>query len=165
MNDAPAVHLAAYEDSDLALTLACERDPVAMRHLGGPRDEEEIRAAHGKRMRAEDDGGAWKTVVVDPGEERVGTIGYWRSEHGGPILETGWMLLPAHHGRGVGTRALRLVIELARDRGVDELHAFPGQDNAPSNALCRRAGFQLIGTAEGEFAGKPIVSNHWLLTL
>lgn len=148
------------------MTLAAEGDPVAMRHLGGPRAEEEIRIAHGKRMRAEADGGVWRTVVVEPGAERVGTIGFWRSEHAGPVWEAGWMLLPAHHGRGIGTRALALLVEIARERDdVAELHAFPGQANEASNALCRRAGFELIGTDEGEFAGKPITSNHWRLTL
>jgi len=165
MSNSPAVRLAAYEETDLGLTLACERDPVAMRHLGGPRDEEGIRAAHGKRMRADEDGGAWKTIVVAPSGERVGTIGFWRSEHGGPIWEAGWMLLPSQHGRGIGTRALALIIELARERDLGELHAFPGQENEASNALCRSAGFELIGTDQGEFAGKPIVSNHWRLTL
>ena len=51
------------------------------------------------------------------------------------------------------------------ERDLGELHAFPGQENEASNALCRSAGFELIGTDQGEFAGKPIVSNHWRLTL
>lgn len=164
MTDATDVSLVAYTDADLELALACELDPVAMRYLGGPREEEAIRKVHGKRLLVPTEGGIWKTVLADG--DRVGTIGVWRSDYDDPVWETGWMLLPSHHGHGIATRALAQLIELARAEGAYEsLHAYPGRDNEASNALCRRAGFSLVGPWDGEYAGGPFAGNHWRIDL
>ena len=37
--------------------------------------------------------------------------------------------------------------------------------NAPSNALCRKSGFALLGETDVEFAGHPLHCNHWALEL
>lgn len=50
-------------------------------------------------------------------------------------------LLEPYTGRGLGTRALRLAWEIARDHGVERAWAFVRADNARSAAAFRRAGF------------------------
>ena len=46
------------------------------------------------------------------------------------------------------------------------VHAFPAVDNAASNAICRKLGFELLGATEFEYPpGRPMVCNDWRLDL
>jgi RimJ/RimL family protein N-acetyltransferase len=83
------------------------------------------------------------------------------------VWETGWGILPEFQGRGLAVRAARAVAEAARDAGRHRyLHAFPKVDHLASDAVCRRAGFTLLGTAEFEYPkGNPITSNDWRMDL
>jgi RimJ/RimL family protein N-acetyltransferase len=89
----------------------------------------------------------------------------WEKHHDGHDLhETGWMVLPAHQGRGIASAALGLLIERVReDGGIPSIHAFPPVTNAPSNALCRKFDFTLVGQFEFEYAGRTLDCNHWSL--
>ena len=72
------------------------------------------------------------------------------------------MVLPEFQGRGIATQALDLILTRARsESGFRRIHAFPGVTNAPSNALCRRAGFTLIEETEVKFRDRPLRVNHW----
>jgi RimJ/RimL family protein N-acetyltransferase len=95
----------------------------------------------------------------------VGTIGVWDTQHGNEALhETGWMVLPAHQGRGIATAALRLLIGRVRaEPRFPSIHAFPPVTNEPSNALCRKFGFVLAGQADFVYAGRTLNCNHWRL--
>jgi len=44
------------------------------------------------------------------------------------------------------------------------IHAFPAFENEASNAVCRKAGFTLIGECEVEFPpGRPMRANDWVV--
>jgi RimJ/RimL family protein N-acetyltransferase len=74
------------------------------------------------------------------------------------------MVLPAHQGRGVASGALALLIErVEAEPRFDRIHAFPPVTNAPSNALCRKFGFTLLGPHEFVYAGRTLHCNHWAL--
>jgi len=46
------------------------------------------------------------------------------------------------------------------------MHAFPNVDNAPSNAICRKLGFELQEACEFEFpTGHFTPGNDWRLDL
>ena len=46
------------------------------------------------------------------------------------------------------------------------MHAFPSVENAPSNAVCRRLGFELVEECESEYPpGTPMRCNDWRLDL
>jgi hypothetical protein len=46
------------------------------------------------------------------------------------------------------------------------VHAFPPPDNAASNAVCRNAGFTLLGPVEFEYPkGSFSTSNDWVHNL
>lgn len=93
--------------------------------------------------------------VIEAGADGVaaGSIGYWETEwQGQPIWETGWSVLPEFQGQGIATRAIHAVIEHLQDnRNHRLLHAYPSIENAPSNAICRKAGFTLTGTEPFEY--------------
>jgi RimJ/RimL family protein N-acetyltransferase len=157
------VELVPYTDADLWLSQALETDPEVMRELGGPVSRERILKVHPKR--AED---PWYLkILAQPGDEPVGTVGIWEKELDGErIHETGWMLLPAYQGRGLASAALEELLARAREEpSFERLHAFPGVSNAPSNALCRKFGFELGGERDFEFAGRTLRCNVWTLEL
>lgn len=46
------------------------------------------------------------------------------------------------------------------------LHAFPSVEHAASNAVCRKAGFILVGECAFEYPkGLPMVSHDWMVDL
>ena len=160
------MRLVDYTDDDLAFSVALETDPEVMAHLGGPRPLADIERVHPKRVVTDPARGMWLKVLTDAGDE-AGQIGVWRAEHGGEeVWEVGWMLHTSFHGRGLGSAALGELIERMRDAGIyDVVHAYPGADNGPSNGLCRKFGFELVGEIDEEFRGVRFVGNHWVLRL
>jgi RimJ/RimL family protein N-acetyltransferase len=157
------MQLRPYADADFALSEALETDPDVMRELGGPIDHDRLTKVHPRRV-----ADPWYfTIVPDPPGPAVGTIGVWDKELDGlTIHETGWMVLPAHQGRGIATRALRLLIERVREAAqFPSLHAFPPISNTPSNALCHKFHFTLLGQRAFVYAGRTLQCNHWVLEL
>ena len=160
--------LVPYSDGDLALTRALESDPEVMRELGGPHTEDEIARGHERRVTTTAKGDWWFKIVPDPAGPAVGTIGIWPSERwGAPIHEVGWMVLPAHQGRGIASRALGLLFARVRDEPRFEVvRAFPAVTNGASNALCRKFGFSLTEKdCAVEYRARTLRCNHWELEL
>ncbi len=161
------MELVDYTDEDLPLSIALETDPVVMAELGGPRPVESIEKVHPQRVspsRPTAGCGSTSCPTANPSpRDRIGV--WWGEWQDTELWEVGWMLLPQFHGRGLGSEALGLLIERLRAAPqFDVVHAFPGVSNGPSNGLCRKFGFELVDSGEVEFAGRPLVVNHWALT-
>jgi hypothetical protein len=63
-------------------------------------------------------------------------------------------------------RTGRRLRELEFLRPTSRSHAFPNVDNAPSNAICRKLGFELLEACEFEFPkGHFMICNDWRLDL
>ena len=143
------------EDEDLAVRLEC--DPEMMRHIGGPRPEADVRAAHQRRLALMGQGEArMYKIVAENSAETLGTIGIWKIDWLGPqAYEMGWFVLPEHQGQGVATAAAQLLITEARsDPEVHYIHAYPTVTNAASNAIARKIGMDNQGEFDNEgFAG------------
>jgi len=159
-----AIELTPYTEGDFALTEALETDPETMLHLGGPVSIESVRTAHERRLGG-DHPEWWLKIVPEPDGHAAGVIGIWDSVwNGDRIDEAGWMVLPEFRGRGIASQALALLLDRARaESRIETVHAFPNVENEASNALCRRAGFELLGESEIEFRGSPMRCNHWLI--
>jgi RimJ/RimL family protein N-acetyltransferase len=58
-------------------------------------------------------------------------------------------------------------MEIARaERALRSVHAYPSVDNAPSNAICRKVGFELLGEYEFEYPKGHVMScNDWRFEL
>jgi RimJ/RimL family protein N-acetyltransferase len=155
------MELQAYTDADFWLTEALETDPEVMRELGGPIERDKLPAIHRRRLGDP----WWFKIVLEPGGPPVGTIGIWETTHGDvTVHETGWMVLPDHQGRGIASAALTILIERAEaEPAFPSLHAFPPVTNDPSNALCRKFGFTLLGQDDFVYSGRPLHCNHWAL--
>jgi len=156
-------------EGDLPLLHRLLGDPAMTEHLGGPETPEKIEERHERYLRGET-GKVEMFKVVDEEGTPVGSVGYWeRDEDDEKVYETGWMVLPEFQGRGIATRATELVIERVRAEGDHQwLYAYPGVDNHPSNAICRKLGFELVEVEEFEYpkgSGNIMRCNDWRLDL
>jgi RimJ/RimL family protein N-acetyltransferase len=158
-----SMEIRPYGEADRQLTLALESDPDVVGHLGGPVDQDAAERVHAKRLASVASGDLIYTIVPDGGSEPVGIIAIWRSEWDArPVYELGAMLLPRYQARGVAGRAFELLLPLAVERGVSELHSFPGVSNRPSNAILRKLGFRRREDCDLDYEGRPLRCAHWV---
>lgn len=162
--------------SDIQLRLWSEYDAALLRrgntaemtvYIGGPETEAQVVARHERYLRLLEEGEARPFVIVD-GTTPVGAICYWKTTwRDEDVLEAGWFIVPEAQGRGVASAALTLLIDDARTfaEGRRLLVAFPDQANAPSNALCRKAGFTLAGQRTEDYRGAMLDMNEWVFGL
>lgn len=162
------VAIRPYSTGDLWLLERLLGDPEMMRYLGGPESVDAIRARHERYLAFDPAKGGLFTITLGSAASAVGWIGYWEAEwQKEAVWECGWHVLPESQGRGVAASGTALMVERARRHGTHRyLHAFPSVDNAASNALCRRVGFQLLGAVEVEYPrASAMRSNDWRLDL
>jgi RimJ/RimL family protein N-acetyltransferase len=161
------VTLEPWGSGDLPLLERLMGDPRMTEHLGGPESPDTLRERQGRYERLAGGDRMFKIVHV-ASDAGVGSVGFWtkewRDEH---VYEIGWMVVPECQGRGIAAAATAQAIELARrDDKHRHMHAFPNVDNAPSNAICRKLGFELVETCEFEFPkGHLMICNDWRLDL
>jgi RimJ/RimL family protein N-acetyltransferase len=165
---ASRIRLQTWSDADLDL-LRRVNAPEMTEHLGGPETAEQILTRHQRYVELGDTGtGRMFSIVLLPQGEAVGNIGYWdRIWHEEMVYETGWNVLPPFQGQGIAAEAARLVAAGAQaEQRHRYLHAYPSVDNPASNAVCRKAGFKLIGECDFEYPpGNPIRCNDWRIDL
>ncbi|MER6453663.1 GNAT family N-acetyltransferase [Streptomyces sp900105245] len=148
------------DDVDAYVRMRC--DPVMMADLGGPQSREEMAAKVRRDAEQAAADLAWlKMIVPDPATPEVvaGTVTLWSHD---TVSEIGWMVLPEFQGQGLGKRAVRALLEQAREEnrwGV--VHAFPATGNAASNGICRSVGFRFVSVTDMPFAGQIFKTNHW----
>jgi RimJ/RimL family protein N-acetyltransferase len=167
---APVVRIEPWSEDDFDLLRAANA-PELMDHLGGPETEEQLIKRHQRYVdlsanRTEK--GRMYRIVLSADGEAAGTVGFWEQTWGGQqVYETGWSVLPAFQGRGIATAGTVAVVEKARAEHKHRyLHAFPSLANGPSNAVCRKAGFSLVGECDFEYPpGNLLRSNDWQLDL
>jgi RimJ/RimL family protein N-acetyltransferase len=160
-----SVTLEPWAESDFPL-LERANTPEMTRYIGGPEPAEKLIERNKRYLRLSASGEA-EMYRIEVDGEPAGGIGFWIVDHGGtPAYETGWNALPEFQGRGVAREALQILIPRVIARGDrDLLVAYPGQDNAASNALCRGAGFTHTGSGTEPWRGGELAYNVWELDL
>jgi RimJ/RimL family protein N-acetyltransferase len=152
-----------WTDADLPL-LRAQNTPEMTRYLGGPESEEKLLDRHRRYV----EGNEMFRVVLLPERVVAGSTGYWEKNwQGEDVYETGWAVLPEFQGRGIAAAAVRAIAAQAAAAGTRRyLHAYPSVDNGPSNAVCRKAGFELLGEYDFEYPpGHALRCNDWRLDL
>ena len=165
MKPLPAVELKPYSESDLPF-LRRNNAPEMTEFLGGPETEAKLLERHQRYVNLKA-GTAYMFVIWLDGQA-VGSIGYWEKEwNGDKVWEAGWGVLPEYQGRGIALAAIKAAVEKARiEHKYRFMHAYPKIENLASNALCRNAGFELMGECDFEYPkGVPIRCNDWRLEL
>lgn len=164
----PEIELRPWSEDDLAL-LHRSNTHELMDQLGGPENDEQVLARHERYLRLQREGTAHQFRIVIPGHpDGVGVVGYWQHEwHGEPAFESGWSVEAEFRGQGIAPAAVVAMLETARAAGETlPVHAYPRVDNPASNAVCRKAGFRLLG--EEQFEAKPglvLHTNDWVFDL
>ncbi|MFI6353115.1 GNAT family N-acetyltransferase [Streptomyces sp. NPDC050743] len=134
------VRLRGVTDDDLFVFLAYEHDPEAVRRSRfTPRPRDAFLRHWRKRVLGDPDC-LVRTVIV--GGETAGSVVSWTE---GERRFVGYWLGRPYWGRGVGTRALGLFLELER---VRPLYADPFGGNTASVRLLERHGFERAGTVQ-----------------
>ncbi|MGH3082517.1 MAG: GNAT family N-acetyltransferase [Gaiellaceae bacterium] len=159
------VRLEPWGEDDLPLLEQLLGDPAMTEHLGGPESHEKIVERQARYVKAES--GLYK-IVHEETDEGAGWVGYWdKTWREQDVHEIGWAVLPAFQGRGIAGAATAQAIAVARSEQRHRfVHAFPSVDNAPSNAICRKLGFTLLGEYDFEYPkGSFMRCNDWRLDL
>jgi RimJ/RimL family protein N-acetyltransferase len=156
----------AERDYDLLTRL---NSPAMTLYLGGPETTEQLAGRHKRYVDIEGTGtGHMFVVELGHAADGVGSVGFWDKDwRNESIYEIGWGVLPEFQGRGIASRATALAIEKARAEGRHRsIHAFPSVENAPSNGICRKLGFTLLGPHDFEYPkGHWLRCNDWRLDL
>jgi RimJ/RimL family protein N-acetyltransferase len=92
------------------------------------------------RQRADADDGTAVTYLVFADDRAVGKV--WL-ELDGANATMGWYLRSIATGQGYATEAVRALLELAFESGIERVEAHTDPDNDASRALAERAGFIL----------------------
>jgi RimJ/RimL family protein N-acetyltransferase len=164
----PAIQLVPWGAGDWDLLVQLN-SPEMTEHLGGPESPEKLEDRQRRYVAAANAETAyiWK-VILQPEGFGVGNVNFWDREwKGEQVYEMGWGVLPEYQGRRIASAAVAQAIDLARaTKRRPAVHAFPSPDNGPSNGICRKLGFELLGEVEFEYPkGHWALSNDWRLAL
>jgi RimJ/RimL family protein N-acetyltransferase len=140
------VVLREFREGDRAVVLSTMRDPLVAQWLNMPRAPGDrdfdslVRLAHNGRLT----GDRFDFAVTEVGTDvSVGAVIASRRHR--ENYEVAYLAGPAGRGRGLMTRAVRLVCGWLLDEGVGRLELRTHPDNAPSQRLAERCGFQREG--------------------
>ena len=161
-----SVHLEPWGNDDLWLMERLLGDPRMTEHLGGPESPQKL----AERQSRYEKPGSRQYKIVAAGQA-VGAVGYWEKEwRDETVWEVGWLVLPEQQGRGHASKGMALLLEIIAGDPVRHVHvhAFPSVANEPSNAICRKLGFSLLGPMDFEYpagSGKVMSCNDWRFEL
>jgi RimJ/RimL family protein N-acetyltransferase len=173
----PTVRLAPWTEEDFPL-LVRQNAPEMTQYLGGPETAEQLELRHKRYVAAsrsgtfDDSGRSYAAyifkAILEPDGVAVGGVNFWDREWNGELVyEMGWGVLPEFQGRGIASAAVAQAV--ARARATERraaVHAFPSVENGPSNAICRKAGFTLLGEVRFEYPkGHWMQCNDWRISL
>jgi RimJ/RimL family protein N-acetyltransferase len=160
-----AVRIEPWGEANLPLLERLLGDPEMTKHVGGPESVEKLAE---RQSRYEKASSRQYKIIDEATGEAVGWVGYWeRTWLDQQVYEIGWSVVPGFQGRGIATMATAQAIAVARTEKQHRfVHAFPSVANAPSNAICRKLGFTLLGEVEFEYPkGSFMRCNDWRLDL
>lgn len=154
-----------WTEGDLAAMPALFDDPdvAYWTPIVSPFDEAAARARleRDRRMRAE--GAVILLAITVDGREPLGEVMLRRAPEG---TELGYAVGPAHRGRGLAPRAVRVMAAYAFEQlGVDRVILELEAENAASVAVAVKAGFRLLDLPliEGDEKGRPYALQTWAL--
>ena len=164
------VQIRPYLEGDQWILQRTLGDPNEMVHLGGPEKKERLQKRHKKYLDLSENPRTGCMFVIIKGVKKtpVGVVGYWERDWAGQkVWEVGWSVLPDYQRQGVATAATRLLIAfVTKLKSHRYIFSYPSINNNPSNAICRKLGFTLIGDREFEYPpGKVLHCNIWRLDL
>ncbi|MGW0750738.1 GNAT family N-acetyltransferase [Streptomyces sp. NPDC002587] len=126
-----------------------------------PFDEEAARKRLHRDRQLRKDGTAILLAITVDGGAPLGEVMLRRAPEG---TEIGYAVGPAHRGRGLAVRAVRVMAAYAFEQlGTDQVVLELEAENAASVAVATRAGFRLLDVPliTGEEKGRPFSLQTW----
>jgi RimJ/RimL family protein N-acetyltransferase len=153
------------EDLD-AITAACQ-DPEIPRWtlVPSPYTRADAEAYFDHSAEAAAAGRAINVLAVDAQDDRLlGSFGLMELDREPGYGEIGYWVAAEARGRGVATRAVRLLADWAREElRLTRIEVLPHKDNLPSRRVAEKAGFvdtgELVGSPRGEIE-EPIYAVY-----
>jgi RimJ/RimL family protein N-acetyltransferase len=141
------VRLRLHADADLEAIAAASLDPEVLRWTRVPGDNSAAAMAEWIGEWRSGPGEELHLLIADAGSgELLGAIGIVRFERDERRCEIGYWLGGGARGRGVATRAVRLLAGwIFASLPVDRIGIAAERDNAASCAVAERAGFRFEG--------------------
>jgi len=118
-------------------------NPVAMRYWSNPPHKDLAETERWIASMVEAEHAESDDFIVTLNGELIGKFGAWR------VPEFGFLIDPAHWGKGYASEAMTAFIEHRRKMGATELTADVDPRNLSSIMLLTRHGFLEIGRAKG----------------
>jgi RimJ/RimL family protein N-acetyltransferase len=135
------IQLRDVTESDLPIFFEHQRDPESAQRAAFPSRDREAFMTHWARIRA-DRTNILQTVLCD-GQVAGNVVSFIQSGQ----REVGYWIGREFWGRGIATRALRLLLEQITER---PLYAYAARHNAASIRVLEKCGFAIFGEdAEG----------------
>ena len=148
LRDGDLVLRPKHEGDVAALTAACQ-DPEIPRWtlVPAPYTEADARAFIASSEREAAAGKAANLIAVDAADGLLlGSFSLMELDRAPGYGEIGYWVAAAARGRGVATRAVRLLTEWAvTELGLTKIEILPHRDNAPSRRVAERAGYHDTG--------------------
>lgn len=103
------------------------------------------------------------SLTLEQVSKGVGTVNMWEgSWEDKPATEMGWGIAPAFQGHKFGTKAVKLLLEMAVESGRwGTVHVFTSTTNIPSNKLCKACGFVSQGEEKVDYDGRDLFTTHY----
>jgi RimJ/RimL family protein N-acetyltransferase len=151
------------DDVDAMTAYAVDTETVRWTSIPHPTTSEGVRSW----LATTDEGwrtGSHQLFGVESEGRLVGNVGFRPKE--GRMAEVGFGLHPAHRGRGLMTRALRLALPWAFDEiGLDVVHWQAHVGNWASRRVAWATGFRISGPVAGLVAHRGTRADGWIGTL
>ncbi|EME62038.1 GNAT family N-acetyltransferase [Amycolatopsis decaplanina] len=140
--------LREWAEDDIAFMPGLFDNPAVARFtpLPSPFDEVAAKAHYAKYVTRRAEGTGLRLAITDDGGEPLGEVVLFLK--GGPSgpAELGYAVGPAHRGRDLAARSLRVLTAHALELGLEPLQLQIDADNAASEAVARRVGYALTDT-------------------
>lgn len=130
-------------EDDVALMPGLFDNPAVARFtpLPSPFDATEAKAHYDKGIVRRAEGVGLRLAITDDGGEPLGEVVLFLPEEESGPAELGYAVGPAHRGRDLAARSLRVLTAYALELGLGPLRLQIDAQNAASEAVARRAGY------------------------
>ena len=143
--------LRPWQRGDLDRLAALVTDREVMARAGGALRHDEVAGLLDRYLRADDPRVVVALCVSGAGGAHVGSGQLVRPDEGEDAIELGYLVHPAHQGRGHATRIARALVQVARAHFPGaELLATVHAEHAASIRVLEKAGLQLARRTRGD---------------
>ena len=159
------LYLRGFRKEDALFAISIWNDPGMGEYLP---DEamDEIDASYLSEIEglAEDEECCYMIAEFKDTHERVGTCSFIPSEDG-KVYDIAYCVHKKYWRNGYGTEIARGMVEYARDHGASKVTVRVNRDNAASNAIVRKIGFEVIGEKRYKKRGTELEFCDYLYEL